>query len=188
MAAAQARALSMRVATVLAALIATTACEESAPVVRSAEDAGMGRLEIGKGELAFAKLAEDEALPYAAGTQGGHHVFIGFRMQALDPLRVLIEVTTAVEGHPELALTRRGRQSFDPEDARADDHEDEDAGSVEAPAPSFVYAGWPAQILDAPMHVGERARIDVLLEDRAGRTARAASTVVIAAPVARSRD
>jgi hypothetical protein len=135
-------------------------------------------LELGQGELAFAPLADGETLPTVAGGQGGHHVFVSFRMRGLDPARVLIEVTTHVDGHPELELTRRGRQSFAPaEDA---DERDDDAGAV--PATIFVYTGWPAQILDAPMHRGERARIDVELTDGNALTASASKTIAIGEP------
>jgi hypothetical protein len=140
-----------------------------------------GELEVGQGELAFAPLADGDTLPTVAGGQGGHHVFVSFRMRGLDPMRVLIAVTTAVEGHPELELlARRGRQSFVPE---GDGHDGEDAGVDDAgtavPAASFVYLGWPAQIRSATMYRGERATIDVMLEDRNGLTASASKTIVI---------
>jgi hypothetical protein len=111
-----------------------------------------------------------------AGGQGGHHVFVSFRMRGLDPIRVLIAVSTVIEGHPELELlARRGRQSLTPESA-ADP--DDDAGTA-VPTDRFLYVGWPAQIRDATMHRGERARIDVQLEDRNGLTASATKTIVI---------
>jgi hypothetical protein len=140
-------------------------------------------LELGQGELVFAPLAEGEALPTVAGGQGGHHVFVSFRARGLDPIRVLIEVTTAVEGHPELELTRRGRQSFDPATATDERDGDDDAGTDPPVLPDvFVYTGWPAQILSAPMHRGARARIDVQLTDRNALTARATTTITIGEP------
>ena len=134
-------------------------------------------LEVGQGELAFAPLADGETLPTVAGGQGGHHVFVSFRMRGLDPLRMLIAVTTVIEGHPELELlARRGRQSFTPED-----DPDDDAGTA-VPTGRFVYLGWPAQIRSATMFRGERARIDVRLEDRNGLSASASKTIVIGDP------
>ena len=85
-------------------------------------------------------------------------------------------VTTEVEGHEELELTRHGRQNFQPAQF------DADASSTGAVREGdYVYAGWPAQILKAPMHSGERARISVQLEDRQGRSVSAVKTIVIGA-------
>jgi hypothetical protein len=109
--------------------------------------------ELGQGEVEFAPLVEDETLPYAAGSQGGHHVFISFRARDLEPERVLVSVETSVEDHPELTLRREGRVNFEPE--RGGQH---------------VYAGWPAQILLAPCHSGERAHLAVTLTDRSDRS------------------
>jgi hypothetical protein len=131
-------------------------------------DAGAPDAELGQGEVAFAPLAEDDALPYAAGSQGGHHVFVSFRMHRLDPLRMHVRVTTRVEDHPELDLTREGRVNFAQE-------------TPEGPGPaSYVYAGWPAQILMAPCHVGERAQIAVTLTDLEMRSVDLNQTIRIA--------
>jgi hypothetical protein len=116
-------------------------------------DSGSFEAELGQGEVEFAPLAEDEPLPYAAGTQGGHHVFISFRARDLEPERVLVSVETRVEDHPELTLRREGRVNFKP-------------GS----SGQYVYAGWPAQILRAPCHSGERAHLVVTLTDRHDRS------------------
>jgi hypothetical protein len=129
-------------------------------------DAAPPELEIGQGELSFERLADGEAVPYAAGAQGGHHVFVSFRMAGLDPARILVSVTTDVEGHPELALTLSGRIRFTAEPATD-------------PA-RFVFAGWPAQILMAPCHVGALALIEVTLTDRDGRTAKADKSIKLA--------
>jgi hypothetical protein len=169
---ARARALkSLAAAGALACAFAVSGCggeaarDDAGPV---GADAGSFAMELGQGELSFAPLSDGEALPYEHGPQGGQHVWVAFRMQDLDPARVLVQVTTMVEGHPELELQRRGRVNFEPE--------------ADAASAAHVYAGWPAQILDAVMHEGERAHIDVLLEDRAGRRARAAAAITIAAP------
>jgi hypothetical protein len=118
------------------------------------DDSGSIEAELGSGEVEFAPLAKDEALPYSAGSQGGHHVYVSFRARGLDPERVLVSVETRVEDHPELTLRREGRVNFEPDDDG-----------------SYVYAGWPAQILLAPCHAGERAHIDVTLSDRDDRSA-----------------
>jgi hypothetical protein len=102
------------------------------------------------------------------GSQGGFHVWISFRMRGLDPERVLIAVTTKVEGHADLELERRGRQNFVALD-------DEDAGA----SATYEYTGWPAQILDAPKHVGERVDIHVHLQDVDARIVNGDTTVVI---------
>ncbi len=172
-----ARALP-RALTALLLILAPVGCEpEPDPSLEgSGLDGGTWPMELGRGELDFEPLEEGDALPYVAGTQSGHHVFVAFRMHDLDAMRVLVQVTTAVEGHDDLVLERRGRVTFETDD---DDGVAVDAGAAAA---TYVYAGWPAQILDAPEHVGARVRIDVALEDRNGRSARASQTIVIAAP------
>jgi hypothetical protein len=146
------------------------------PLPGSGVDGGSFPMELGRGELEFEPIAEGDTLPYARGGQGGQHVFVAFRMRDLDPMRVLITVTTAIEGEADLVLERRGRVDFEPDEDGATDDAGAQAGT------SYSYAGWPAQILDADEHVGARTLIDVLLEDREGRNARAAQTVVIGPP------
>jgi hypothetical protein len=160
--------------------LAVLGCEPE-PSAATGADGGAFPMELGHGELAFMPLVEGEALPYAAGTQSGHHVFVAFRMHDLDPMRVLVRVTTAVEGHAELVLERRGRVTFEPAASAAARAPSESDASA-APAAGYVYAGWPAQILAAPDHIGERTRIDVLLEDKSGRRASASETIVIGGP------
>src|SRR5262245_51532730 len=142
----------------LSALAATGCDGDDEPVPDDAGDAAApaaAEMQLGKGEQAYAPLSEDETLPYAAGTQGGHHVYVGFRIRGLDPMRVLVKVRTSVEGFPELDLDRSGRVNFAPVPA-AVAAGDDDAGASPDPAPpgSFEYYGWPAQILAAPMHEG----------------------------------
>lgn len=180
MVAATSRALRRRAAWALAAAWLAACGGDARPSPPSkppppAPDAGSPELEpeleIGHGETMFAPLEKDQALPYVRGSQGGFHVWISFRVRGLDPQRVLIAVTTKVEGHDDLELQRRGRQDFvavDGDDAGADDF--------------YEYTGWPAQILDAPKHVGERVDIHVHLEDADARIVNGDTTVVIAAP------
>jgi hypothetical protein len=178
MAASTPRALRLGAACCLAAA-ALAACgddDAAKPGPVAAPDAGSPWLKIGRGETAFAPLTEDEALPYVRGSQGGFHVWVSFRMQGLDPQRVLIAVTTEVEGHPELQLERRGRQNF----AAAGGAGAPDGGVK--PGAVYEYAGWPAQILDAPLHVGARVHIHASLEDLQARLVRADTMVIIAAP------
>ena len=166
----------------LAAALAALGCdpEPSGDNGSSGLDGGSWPMEIGQGEIAFAPLVAGEVLPYVAGTQSGHHVFVAFRMHDLDPMRVLVRVKTTVEGHDELALERSGRIGFESDGLGQDAGVAADAGA--GARPSFAYAGWPAQILDAPEHVGTRTRIDVWLEDRNGRRASASETIVIRRP------
>jgi hypothetical protein len=177
MVAATPHALSARVIWALAAAVALlAACDGGSPPSTRPDqapsgedagaDAGMAELEIGSGETAFAPLEKDQALPYVRGSQGGFHVWIAFRVRGLDPQRVLIAVTTKVEGHADLELERRGRQSFSV------------AGDAGAGA-TYEYTGWPAQILKAPEHVGERVDIHVHLQDADARIVNGDTTVVI---------
>jgi len=45
-----------------------------------------------------------------------------------------------------------------------------------------AYAGWPAQILEAPCHPGERVRIEVTLTDLRMQVAHAEQTIRLATP------
>lgn len=135
------------------------------------EPRGDAQFELGQGELEFAPLSDGEALPYAAGSQGGHHVFVSFRARGLQPSRMHVSVTTAVQDRPDLVLTREGRVNFMPAPADAAE-----------PAARYDFAGWPAQILFAPCHVGETARIDVTLTDLDMRSASDSRTIQIARP------
>jgi hypothetical protein len=152
-------------------LVAALGCEDTDHSADAAAEAAPA-LELGQGELSFAPLSEDDALPYVAGSQGGYHVFVSFRVHGMDPTRVLVKVTTSVEAEPSLTLTREGRVNFkqDTETAQGD-------SSAES---SDVYAGWPAQILMAPCHVGERARIEATLSDLRMLTASASQRIRIA--------
>jgi hypothetical protein len=166
-----------RPALALALVLAVHGCDPDPGEGSSGLDGGTWPMELGQGELAFAPLEEGDTLPYVAGAQGGYHVFVAFRMRDLDPMRVLVRVTTAVEGDDELMLDRRGRVTFEVEANPSGAVEPADAGT--GPSTSYVYAGWPAQILEAGEHSGERTRIDVQLEDRNGRRASAGQTIVI---------
>ena len=128
---------------------------------------------LGRGELEFAPLSEDDELPFVAGAQGGHHVFVSFRVVNMDPKRMHVKVTTAVADHPELDLTREGRVNFEPDMSDADGA----SGSQ-----TYAYAGWPAQILEAPCHPGERVRIEVTLTDLRMQVAHAEQTIRLATP------
>jgi hypothetical protein len=164
----------------LALALAVLGCDPEPRENSSGLDGGSWPMELGQGEVGFAPLAEGDTLPYVAGAQGGYHVFVAFRMRDLDPMRVLVRVTTAVEGHDELVLDRRGRVTFEREANPSGAVAPADAGT--GPATRYVYAGWPAQILEAGEHFGERTRIDVQLEDKNGRRASAGQTIVIGAP------
>jgi hypothetical protein len=146
---------------------------EEAGADESGDPSGPISMELGAGELEFAPLSEDDELPFVAGAQGGHHVFVSFRVVNMDPKRMHVQVSTAVFEHPELDLTREGRVNFDADISAA--------GSA-AEAPAYAYAGWPAQILKAPCHPGARVRIEVTLTDLRMQTATAQQTIRLATP------
>lgn len=136
--------------------------------------------ELGAGELDFTPLRADDALPYVAGAQGGHHVFISLRMQGLDPKRVHLRVTTAIEGRADRVLTREGRVNFAPEHDRSDASDLDDTGAEGPSTQRYVYAGWPAQILMAPCHVDEHVHLEVMLTDLTMRQTKAHQIIRIA--------
>ena len=134
---------------------------------------GMISMALGRGDLEFSPLAEDDELPFVAGAQGGHHVFVSFRVVNMDPKRMHVTVTTSVFEHPELDLTREGRVNFEAEMSAVDGAAD---------SQTYAYAGWPAQILKAPCHPGERVRIEVTLTDLRMQVANAEQTIRLATP------
>jgi hypothetical protein len=139
-------------------------------------------MELGQGELAFEPLSDDEALPYVAGSQGGHHVFVSFRADNLDPKRMHVRLTTSVADHPELVLTREGRVNFSPAPGSDAGTAPPTPGNADSAASSSFFAGWPAQILLAPCHVGEAVLIEVTLTDLHMQSASDARTIRIAMP------
>jgi len=92
-------------------------------------DAGSPTLavELGTGERDFEPLAEGDVLPLSAGTQGGHHVWASFRIDA-DPGLVTLTVNAELLGLEDGVLEGRGRVS-----------------TITAPG-GAEYSGWPAQL------------------------------------------
>jgi hypothetical protein len=158
---------------VLIALVCAACADSPTTQMNPSSDGLPAEFEIGQGELSFAPLQDDEALPYVAGAQGGHHVFVAFRIRHLDPSRTHVAVTTTPLERPDLKLEREGRINF---------MRDDDAPAEASDAPSYIFPGWPAQILMAPCFVGESARIDVVLTDLENKMATGTRTVRIARP------
>jgi hypothetical protein len=159
------RGVSHSIRVVTAALLAGCAGSgDEAGDAGPGDPPGMVSMALGSGELEFAPLEEDDELPFVAGAQGGHHVFVSFRVVNMDPKRMHVKVSTSVFERPELDLTREGRVTFED-----DSHQS-------------TYAGWPAQILEAPCHPGERVRIQVTLTDLRMQVANAEQTIRLATP------
>jgi hypothetical protein len=152
------------------------ACGESDGHAAQPDGGNDARLEIGQGETAFAPLQDGDTLVFEHGAQGGEHVYISLRITGLGPMRVLLEARTQLEGREDLVLERRGRLTFTPVSSTCD------AGDDDACAPRFEYIGWPAQILGARDHPGERAQIVIDVTDLEGVHAQAKKTIVLAAP------
>ncbi len=49
-------------------------------------------LELGTGEVRFEPLEDYQQVPLVAGPQGGHHVWLSFRVQGLAPGPVLLDI------------------------------------------------------------------------------------------------
>lgn len=171
----------LRAATIAAAL-AIGCAERPAPSAELDADTpseGGGAtvtFELGKGQFTFEPLTDGEELPIFAGPQGGHHVYVSMRVRGIGPERVVVRSTTAIGADPDLVLEWGSRVTF-----RAESSSDA-GGSLDAAIDQHayhVYTGWPAQLIDAPEHVGERARVEMKLEDARGHRASDARTVVI---------
>ncbi len=112
-----------------------------------------GTLEIGTGETAFEPLADEQEVPLVFGPQGGHHVWISFRVTGFEREQVLMDldvVPLSEQEPPPRASPVRLFMSELGEGGR------------------YEYVGWPAQLADAGCYVGVPLSFRMTLTDPDG--------------------
>lgn len=124
-----------------------------------------GALRLGEGESEFRAIEDGDTLLVARGCQGSQHVWISLRSEGLDPRRVAVQLTLAVQsdGTP-VALSLDTQLSFTPD-------------------PSGGFAQLTGVTLQVPLPedaIGQDLVLRGRLEDRAGVTATAERRVRIA--------
>lgn len=139
------------------------ACDgSSSRGLHDAGDSEPGTVELGSGESAYEPTTEGQHLMLYAGTQGGHHVWLSYRVEGLIPedVRMILDVVPmppARPAHSDVVL------DLDPIEEGASGHE---------------FIGWPAQILDPECAVGSVVSIALTLTDKSGKQASGAMTVI----------
>ncbi|MCA9614443.1 MAG: hypothetical protein KC586_16925 [Myxococcales bacterium] len=120
-------------------------------------------VELGTGEVAFEALTDGTTLPLVAGPQGGHHVWIGFRVagMASDRAYLTVEPIPLATGElpPRAAPVRVILSGLD--DGRRE------------------YFGWPAQLAEPGCLVGEQLILRVTIEDERGSRGSDERTIVV---------
>lgn len=146
----------------LMALVAA-ACEGGAArEAHDAGDSGPGLVVLGSGETSFEPTDEQQHLKLYAGTQGGHHVWLSYRVEGLMPVdvRMVLDVVPAPPARP----------------AHTDVVLDLDPVAVGADGSEFI--GWPARVLDPECAVGGVVSISLTLTDKNGKQASGSMTVI----------
>lgn len=132
------------------------ACDEEDPP-------GELTVELGTGEVAFEPLADGTTLPLVAGPQGGHHVWLGFRVIGMSGTRANLTIEpiplTTGEPPPRAAPVR--------------------ITMTELSDGTHEYFGWPAQLSDPGCLVGEQVVMRVTIEDTRGSVGSDERTIVI---------
>jgi hypothetical protein len=132
---------------VAALALLASACGEPAP-----PEPFEGTLEIGTGETAFEPLSEEQEVPLVFGPQGGHHVWISFRVTGFDRQQALMDLDVVPlserEPPPRAAPVRLFMSDLG--DGR------------------WEYVGWPAQLIDAGCYVGVPLSFRMTLTDPDG--------------------
>jgi hypothetical protein len=152
----------------LVGLMALLAAACDAGARSTAHDAGdeqPGTVALGSGESAFEPTTEAQHLKLYAGTQGGHHVWLSYRVFGLmlDDVRMELDVVPAPPARPAHS------------DVMLDLDPVADGGGE--------FIGWPAQILDPECAVGSVVSISLRLTDARGRQASGSMTVIPDPPV-----
>lgn len=150
-----------RIVWLMAVLVA--ACDGGP--VRSEHDAGdsqPGTVELGSGETAFEPTDQEQHLKLYAGTQGGHHVWLSYRVEGLLPqdVRMVLDVVPTPPARPA--------------------HSDVviDLDPLADGASGYEFIGWPARVLDPECAVGSVVSISLRLTDKNGKQASGSMTVI----------
>jgi hypothetical protein len=119
-------------------------------------------VELGSGETEFEPIADEQHLTLYAGTQGGHHVWLSYRVEGLLPADVrmtldVVPVPPARPAHSDVVL------NLEP---------------ASGGAAGYEFIGWPAQILDPECAVGGVVSISLTLTDKRGKQVSGSMNVI----------
>jgi hypothetical protein len=112
-------------------------------------------VELGTGEVEFEPVVPDQHLKLYAGTQGGHHVWLSYRTQGLEPKSIRMTLDVVPEANARMAHSEV----------------ELNLDSVEGDPEQSEFVGWPAQILDPECAVGSPVSIQLTLTDKRGKQA-----------------
>ncbi|MBO6934191.1 MAG: hypothetical protein JJ863_04430 [Deltaproteobacteria bacterium] len=111
-----------------------------------------GTVEIGTGETGFEPVADEQSVPLVFGPQGGHHVWISFRVTGFERQQVLMDLDVVPlsdqEPPPRASPVRLFMNDL------GDDR--------------WEYIGWPAQLIDAGCYVDVPLSFRMTLTDPDG--------------------
>lgn len=115
-------------------------------------------VELGTGETAFEPVMPAAHLAFHAGTQGGHHVWLSYRVFGLLPQGIRMELDVVPEpparpAHTDVLLDLTQVPS--------------EAAKASTPE-TYEFVGWPAQVLDPECAVGKSVTLTLKLTDTAG--------------------
>lgn len=123
-------------------------------------------VELGRGESRFMPLENGERVPLVAGSQGGYHAWVSFRVWGLQPDRVELTLTTELLGVR--GSEREAHATIDLQPMEEGD--------------GHVFPGWPARVRMPECAHDRELRIEVSLADGSGASATDARIVRVEAP------
>jgi hypothetical protein len=110
---------------------------------------------LGTGEAEFEAMDGEPQITLVHGSQGGFHVWTSFLAYGFDSATLNLLLTTSVDGSGDEPLVMH---------ASLTTHEVPDADGATA----RTFAGFPAQIRNAPCVDGQRVKIDLQLSEGSG--------------------
>jgi hypothetical protein len=110
---------------------------------------------LGTGEAEFQPMDDEPEITLVHGAQGGFHVWASFLAYGFDAERLDMVLTTSVDGSTDEPLVMH---------ASLTTREVTDDQGL----PARTFAGFPAQIRNAPCVNGQRVRVDLKLSEAGG--------------------
>jgi hypothetical protein len=132
---------------------ALCACGSGAPGATAS--ASERHIVLGTGEAEFEPMDGEPEITLVHGSQGGFHVWASFLAYGFDSSTLNLLLTTSVDGSGDEPLVMH---------ATLTTHDVTDADGVTA----RTFAGFPAQIRNAPCVDGQRVKIDLQLSEGSG--------------------
>jgi hypothetical protein len=144
-----------RARSTLGCLWAAALCACGSGTPGAAGSANRQSIVLGTGEAEFEPMAGEPEITLVHGSQGGFHVWASFLAYGFEQPTLNLLITTSVDGSADEPLVMH---------ASLTTHEVVDADGVTA----RTFAGFPAQIRNAPCVDGRRVKIDLQLSEGSG--------------------